>query len=443
MALTLEDWRRLYELCDPTHRLHTAELELFVERPDSVARRIANTLRSGFDAQGKWVICGSVGAGKSTELTRLAQLLRDDFAVVGVDLWQASGRIDQITPAEILFCIGAATVRTARIRFGHEVDATLVKNLGQAFNGLLDKRHEIDVTDFMEGVALLGVDLFAPGVGSATGAGLRAVKAATGTLRLPVGRARVGGLTRPVKDGDPALDELISVVDDILTDVRSTREPLVLVDGLDKLTEITAIRELFATSRVLAGPHAPLIYTGPVTLMVAAEWSAAGNHFTRERLSNLAVEPPATPLREVSPETIRLGRAGMRDVIVRRCRRADLELDAAFADESIELLITKSGGLVRQLLMLLRGATKQAGLDRRGRVELDGAREACNVLRKEFEITMTDTRRKELEFIAAHGEPQGGQVSHELLLWNYAVPYANGELWFSPNPLINLDKRRA
>ena len=35
-ALIFEDWRRLYELCDPTHRLHTTELELFVERPDSV-----------------------------------------------------------------------------------------------------------------------------------------------------------------------------------------------------------------------------------------------------------------------------------------------------------------------------------------------------------------------------------------------------------------------
>ena len=54
---------------------------------------------------------------------------------------------------------------------------------------------------------------------------------------------------------------------------------------------------------------------------------------------------------------------------------------------------------------------------------------------------MTNTRRKELEFIAENGEPQGGQVSHELLLWNYAAPYANGELWFSPNPLINLDDR--
>jgi hypothetical protein len=439
MTVTDDGWRRLYEICDPTHRLQTGDLDLFVERPDSVARRIADTLRAGYDTKGKWIVSGSVGAGKSTELTALAQLLRDDFAVVGVDLWQSAGRIDQVTPAEILFCVGAAAVRSVKAQFGHAVDPGAVQSLGAAFEGLLDERRAVDVNEFIEGVALFGVDLFAPGAGAATSAALRAVKAATGPQKLRIGHAKVGGFTRPVKEGDPALEQLVWAVDEVLADIRQIREPLILVDGLDKLTEIMAIRDLFATSRVLASPQAPLVYTGPVTLMVNAEWSAAGNYFMRERLPNLAVAPPTSPLRTVSPQTIAAGRAGVRDVVLRRARQADLDPDQAFSPEALELLISKSGGLLRQLLALLRHAIKQAGLEGRPRVEIDLATAACDVARKEFEITMTDERRRALEFIADHGEPEGG--AHELLLWNYAIPYANGELWFAPNPLINLAQR--
>ncbi|MCA9695880.1 MAG: hypothetical protein KC431_00025, partial [Myxococcales bacterium] len=344
---------------------------MFVERPDSVARRIAETLGAGFDARGKWIICGSVGAGKSTELTRLARLLADDFVVIGVDLWQAAGRIDEISPAEILFCIGAAAVWTARERFAHDVEAARVENLRLAFEGLLQEQRKVDVSEVIESVALLSADLLAPGTGGIAKKGLDVARQALTAGRRLSGRARVGGLTRPVKEGDPALDALTWAVDEILDDLRQVREPLILVDGLDKLTQIDSIRELFATSKVLASPRAPLIYTGPVTLMVAAEWSAAGNHFARERLSNLAVEAPVSRSRKVGAETIAAGRRSMRDVVERRCKTAGIELSAAFSEDSLELFIGKSGGLLRQMLKILRGASKQAGLEGCGRVELD------------------------------------------------------------------------
>jgi hypothetical protein len=433
-----DSWRRLYRVCDPKERLHINEMELFVERTDSVARKIAKALEAGFDQQGKWVICGSVGAGKSTELTKLADLLRGSHVVVGVDLWRAAARIDEVSAAEILFCIGAAAIRTAADRFGHQVDATLCKNLEQVFDRLLDQRHNIAVADLVEGVTLLAFDLLAPGAGTAAKSAIKAVRATTGAPMLPVGRPTLGGLTRPVKEGDPALDALVWVVDQILLDIGQIRDPLVLVDGLDKLTKIDSIRDLFATSRTLAKPQAPLVYTGPVTLMLAAEWSAAANHFDRARLTNLIVAEPPSPSRHVEPARIVNGRSAARAIVALRCQSADLEVDETFTREALDHLITKSGGLTRQLLQLVREAAKFAGMDARGQIDLETAKRASDEWRKEFEITMTGIRRAELEYIEAHGEPQGGQVSHELLLWNYAIPYANGDLWFAANPLIEL-----
>lgn len=434
-------WRRLYKVCDPKERLHIDEMNLFVERSDSIARKISSTLNAGYDEQGKWVICGSVGTGKSTELTRLAELLAGSHLIVGVDLWRAAARIDEVSAAEILFCIGAAAIRTAANRFGHQVDPQLKKHLEKTFAGLLDQRHNIAVADLIEGVTLLAFDLLAPGAGSAAKAGLHATKAVTGSPMVPVGRPALGGLTRPVKDGDPDLDALVWVVDRILIDVSQIRAPLVLVDGLDKLTKIDSIRTLFATSRTLAKPRAPLVYTGPVTLMLAAEWSAAANHFERARLTNLIVAGPTVSTRHVSPELVVAGRSAAREIIARRCASASVDITTAFSNEALDLLITKSGGLTRQLLQLVREAAKLAGMDGLTTVDLRIAARAAEEWRKEFEITMTGIRREELEYIEAHGEPRGGQVSHELLLWNYAIPYANGDMWFAPNPLIELHRQ--
>lgn len=439
MAHTHEHWRRLYRVCDPKERLHINELDLFVERPDSVARKIATSLEGGFDEQGKWIICGSVGTGKSTELTQLAALLHDHYFVIGVDLWRASARIDEISAAEILFCIGAAAIRMAENRFGHSISADTQKHLISSFSGLVDERHGIKVADLVEGVTLMAFDLLAPGTGSAVKSGLKAARAVTGSPTVPVGRAKLGGLTKPVKDGDPSVEMLVWAVDQILTELgESVRAPLVLVDGLDKLTKIDSIRDLFATSRLLAKPRVPVVYTGPVTLMLAAEWAAAGNYFDRARLSNLVVAEPVSASRRATPGQVESGRAAARGVIEHRCRKADVGIDDVFTTEAVGLLISKSGGLTRQLLQLVREAAKFAGMAECAVVDEELAQRACDELRKEFEITMTGTRREELEYVASHGEPRGGDVSNEMLLWNYAIPYANGEMWFAPNPLIDL-----
>lgn len=441
MALTLEQWRRLYKVFDPKRRLEFDDLQLFVERPDSVAPDIARSVTSGFDAQGKWLICGSVGSGKSSELAKLASLLRDTHVVVGVDLWQAAGRIEELAPAEILYCIGAAAVRTVKELWDHEVPSQLVDRLQAAFAGLLDRRHRVDLGDFVEGVALFAADLLVPGAGNAGKALGRVAKGAAGKSELSVGRTRVGGLTRPTKEGDPALRDLQDAVDAILSDIGQIRAPVVLLDGLDKLTELPKIRDLFATSRVLAGPQAPMIYTGPVTLMIAAEWSAAGTYFERPRLTNLAVNAARTPARALSANKIAAARAVARAALERRCQSEGVEFEA-FDSEGVELLISKSGGVLRQLMHLTREACKVAAFADAESLQLQHVQTACDQLRKEFEITMNGERREALEYVAAHGEPRGDQVSHELLLWNYAFPYVNGEVWFEPNPLIELERRQ-
>ncbi|NJK32962.1 MAG: hypothetical protein HC927_11440 [Deltaproteobacteria bacterium] len=274
MPPSLDDWRRLYALCDPKHRLRIDELDLFVERPDSVAQGIARIISLGVENEGKWLISGSVGAGKSTELTKLASLLHSSHLVIGVDLWQATGNIDDITPAEILFAIAAAAIRTAKVRLAHDIDQGKLDNLEAAFRGLLDRQHEIDLNGLAERVASFDENILTLSTRSIAVPGCRSPK---DVPAFPVRRTKLGGLTRPVRQGDPALEALQRVVNDILDDIATLGRPLVLVDGLDKLTRIARIHEIFVASRALLSPCAPLVYTDPITL--AAKWNRTDNDF--------------------------------------------------------------------------------------------------------------------------------------------------------------------
>jgi ABC-type transport system involved in cytochrome bd biosynthesis fused ATPase/permease subunit len=114
MGLDSEQWRTIYQIFDPTLRLEASDMDLFVQRPDSASQVIAEEIQLGLEPQGKWVLCGSVGSGKSSELVRLTQLLgTKTHAPIGIDLTLSAARVDLLTPPEVLFLIGAGALRAA------------------------------------------------------------------------------------------------------------------------------------------------------------------------------------------------------------------------------------------------------------------------------------------------------------------------------------------
>jgi polynucleotide 5'-kinase involved in rRNA processing len=85
MPLTRDQWRAIYNAFNPQQRLEATDRDLFVERPDSTSRAIVE--ESELEPKGKWVLCGSMGSGKSSELVHLSeQLGRRTHATIGVDL---------------------------------------------------------------------------------------------------------------------------------------------------------------------------------------------------------------------------------------------------------------------------------------------------------------------------------------------------------------------
>lgn len=422
----------LYQDFDPAEPLSQGTLDQFVARTGESAATICEDLQLGLDPKGKWVITGSVGCGKSSELIKLADLLHRDYALVPLDLPNSVARVDLLQPAEIVFLIGAATVKAAQELWGHEIAKEPQERLVAAFQGLVEDRH-IDLHQVFEGVALFLGDLAFPGAGKLAAT----VTKSAGQTRKRRRPAELGGKTRPVQEGSPDLQQLLEALDAVLQEVRETyRPPLVLVDGLDKLLELPTIRSLFVTTRILCEPDCAIVYTGPITLMLAPEWKMTGDHFRRVRLSNLVVRAPGLDNVQITAQRIADDRGRLRELVRLRLAGRKLELGEVFGDDALELLLDSCGGLVRDLIHLINRAIRSALRRDVARIELTDVSAARDELRKDMDITLNTMLREELAHVDAHGEPSGNPGALGLLLSGYILPYTNGRVWFETHPLL-------
>jgi len=444
MLVTRDQWKQLYAVFDPSRRLEATDDDLFVIRPGAVAREIADDLQ--LEVSGKWVVCGTMGSGKSSELAHLGGILKSDYAVIGLDLPNTVASIDRIQPAEVLFLIGLAAIRAARELWNHKISDDTTERLLTALKPLLDRAphektsFELQPSDLLQGIALFAANVAAPGqvaVAGAAGAGARAVGSFLKS-KLPLHRPTpLSGITRPVHEGEPDLVRLQEAVDRVLDEVADYRPPIVLVDGLDKIQELTSIRRMFSSSRILSLPRRPVVYAAPITLMLATEWQAAGGQFQRKRLTNVVTRRPELAGIELTDAKIAAGRDALTLVIAKRLELAGLSLGEVFAEGTVDVLIETSGGLLRDLIHLVNRTVRLAFTAGAPHATRPLADAAVSELRKEYEITMNGRRREELAYVRTHGEPSGkSDVSPELLLGGYILPYSNGRIWFEPHPIL-------
>ncbi len=317
-----------------------------------------------------------------------------------------------------------------------------MRNLLTAFKGLLSREgHVVDFGQLIKGVAMFAVNLAAPGAGAVAGAAAGMADAVSGAAgdRAKISfrrQAKLGGLTRPVKEGEPDFERLREAVDEILLDLRRLQCPVVLVDGLDKVQDLRAIRDLFSSNRILALPRAQVVYSGPITLMLATEWQAAGGAFKRERLTNVTVQAPDLDWVSLPQEVVEEGQRAVADVVRRRLSRLQLDEEDVFESDCLERLTQASGGLLRDLVHLVNRAIRDALRRSALRIDVRAAEAAIEEIRKEYEVTLNTRRVDELRHVRKTGEPSGAEGSLELLLGGYVLPYSNGRVWFEPHPIL-------
>ena len=130
------------------------------------------------------------------------------------------------------------------------------------------------------------------------------------------------------------------------------------------------------------------------------------------------------------------GYAILRKVVAKRMKSIGQTPDAVFEPEALNLLIFKSGGVMRDFIWLAldaMSAAKILGLDK---VNTDAAQKAINDRASQLAFRLTETRVEELRKVRKNKLPSGSPESRELLHGLFIVAYRNQTTWFDAHPLL-------
>jgi len=374
---------------------------------DLIARRIDRNDDDNFHQQ---LLTGHRGSGKSTELFRLKKALEDKgFIVVYIDTEEQLD-ISDINYLDVLLCIAKelqAQLSDNEIQLNSDLLAALTAWFSEQVI------EETEQKDFLASIK--------------TEAGVKAsipffTLLAKLTSEIKAGSSRKQQ-TRSKLEKEKAV--FISRLNTLIGDARSKvkasgKQDLVLiVDGLEKMPyrllddkQSTHTHLFIHNAEQLKAPQCHIIYTVPISLAYNAN---LGSDF-----SNTEVIPMV--------KTDAAGLTKLREVIN---KRADVE-KLFEQPESVDELIKLSGGVMRDLMHLLRAC---ADTDNKtiSKNEIDYAQKELVLA---YDRLVRNDELENLQFVIDEKRVTGDESYSRLLNLRLVLEYQNGERWAGIHPAV-------
>ena len=391
------------------------------------------------------ILCGARGSGKTTELTRLAHDVRQDFCVVQTDL--GVGLPDEASTLAVVTLLGVAGLHAIRTWSGPDAEALAVTKDGAGPVGRVAERLQAALARF--GESMPSVDNLLDGVGSivtlfepitaATVASARGVARATRSttsavskLRHALARGPLEGRLRAEQRDDA--QAVVNATNEILAELErlAGRPPLLLADGLDKRTRLDEIGLALDDEYLLRELQAPLVLTGPVNLRHDPRFRAVPGNFRLALLYNIPTWHKDDG-GEVQAATEGLG--VLEDLYERRRIEAGIDVEL-IAPRLIERAARSSAGIVRDFLGLLHASGKQALIRGGWTIDEHDVEAAIKARRLEMEGYLDEQEIEILCRVLDKGKLPGTPEADTLLFENFIACFHNGDVWFRPHELI-------
>jgi len=412
-----EVWTSIYNTFDPWRMLWGDELErYFVEREGGLLETLAPQLSPDMLPQ-KVLLTSHHSSGISTELAKLGQSLAQDFVVTYFDAFLSLG--PDADYADLLFAIGVAIYKAAE-NLGLRLDRGPLERLGDNLSTVVRERTT------QKGFT---IDPF-QWLGSIVACGL-------GALGLPAPPLQVQGLSlgleeevtkrREIKPHIARVaDGVNGIIDELMA--KSDKPLLLIVDGLDKLP-LDRARSILAESPMLSKLNCWAVYTAPIALR--SEFSQLGRFF-------YILPFPIVKLYERGrrEERYEPGYEVMRSVVRRRLEGLGLDPEDVISREALDLLIAMSGGVMRDLILLMREASVNAKRGGKPSIQLEEARKAVYFRRRQFAMGLRKPEYDELENFLNTGRPTEAEVFDRLVGNLYILIYLDEEPWYDIHPNV-------
>ncbi len=219
----------------------------------------------------------------------------------------------------------------------------------------------------------------------------------------------------------------------IIADVETKADKplLVVVDGLDKIPRTDQANLIFLDSRALRGPACNIIYTVPMLIY---------NHPLFNELEDECESYflPNVKLYEMSSDSkqYKRGYEELQQIVDKRLKLFNLVVDDVFQKDALNMLIEKSGGVVRWFILMIRDAVKSAKRMDLDIVDRDAARKAVDRRAQKLTARLTREAITELRLVRKEKIPSGDKAASVLINSLLIVAYRNGDTWFDAHPLI-------
>ncbi len=442
-----ETWKQLWNRFDPDRP--AAEPHWRVHREHSPAKQICRDLDVPMGGIKRFLLLGSIGSGKSTELLAVAEERGTHGPVVFLDLVEHfydrigdSQALQHVQAWEILLLIGLGVYHAADM-FGHQwakEDLALLDEAGRAFTADTSEA-TFDAAKLASSVAVMaGGALGSLGgpVGTAVGAGLMfAGKAAeAGRWQFKMGTRE----RSPSSDQDSRVQRLLGAVNGLIGVLQATyaTQLTVFVDGLDRIEDPSAARQLFVDSVLLGSLICPTVVTAPIALR-RESLAAHVRSFRPKVLANLPVVDRGSPW---APEPGGPGIAVCLDLFH---RRAD-DLDPACIPEPLlRKLAYYSGGRVRDFVRFIRMTSERAWSGDLASADEAAVDEVIDEWRRLVEMGINRRHLELLDALLDEQELPDDPRIPDMLNRGWILPYPNESEWYFPHPLllkVKLAKRR-
>lgn len=386
----------------------------------SVLRRLLHQT----EAPLKLLFASHPGAGKSTELNRLMAEESETFLFARFSIDEELDRYN-ITHIDLIL-----TMMETLYKIGRE-------------KGLIrDKRVIEPVREWLQEVAIESKMVRQEDLEIKAGGGLDGLLAQIiglqASLRSAFALSHESAKTvRQVLR--PRIAELRGYCNQVIAEMtrhltRRDRRLVIIVEDTDKL-DVDVAREIFVEhTGVLADLSTCIIYTVPLFLIHSPDRKRLKSRFEQVVLPMIKTHTP-------QGKRVTEGWETLREIVVRR-----LDVDNLVDAEALEMAIEKTGGIVRDLLAVIRVASMVAHHQKASRISPGAVRYALDQLKSEYRTSIygeedseSPTKRlyeRMVEIAQAPNKQVPVDEALILLLYTQAVVEYNGHGWYDLHPLM-------
>ena len=387
----------VYDIFDPQEALSGDKLREYYVKRESPVKSLADILSS--EKPLKYLFVGSRGNGKSTELNRLSELVKDKLFVVSFSIKDKLNLFD-VDYGDILLVIATEIYESV----SDKISAKLKRNLDKWSEKIVER-----VKEKQDGLEF--------------GAGFRAIVNLAGKVKTQVTTREV---TREVIT--PRLSDLIDAINKIIFDAEKElgKKILVIIDDLDKVNLEKGEELFYKHGAELTQPVCKIIYTIPQPLLFSNKIRQIILQYFdgRKELHNINVN-------HRNGEVDQSGYKVMIEVALRRMEE-DLITEKAMTEA-----IKSSAGILTELVRLIRDAANIANMENRSRIEEGDVKRVVTGIRNDY---IRILGKEDLEILKGVKNTKGkiGDEDrfHDLLFSLAILEYANDEVWYDIHPTI-------